>query len=359
MQFFNHGEFDNHEHVSFFSCSKTGLKAIIAIHNTNLGPALGGCRMWRYQSDEQALHDVLRLSKGMTYKAALAGVPIGGGKSVIMGDPKREKTPEMMESMGRAVETLGGKYIIAEDVGTCVEDMNQLNKATNYVTGGFQNNKGSGDPSPTTAYGVFLGLKPAVKHRLRKESLQGLTVSVQGLGSVGYHLCKFLHAAGVKLYVCDIDEERVDLVVNEFGAIPLPFHEIYDVKADIFAPCALGGILNDETIKRLKVSIVAGAANNPLEAPQHGTLLSDRDILYAPDYVINAAGLIRVYYEYAANENTPFSEECVFKHVEKIPERLEMIFAYADQHGISTATAADALAEQIFKKHSARQILST
>lgn len=350
MQFFNHLEFDNHEHVSFFSCSQTGLKAIIAIHNTNLGPALGGCRMWDYKDDEQALHDVLRLSKGMTYKAALADIPMGGGKSVIIGDPKREKTPKMMESMGKAVQKLAGNYIIAEDVGTCVEDMNELSKATNYVTGVYQNNKGSGDPSPTTAYGVFLGLKPTVKHRLKKESLQGLTVSVQGLGHVGYYLCKYLHEEGVKLYVCDIDDERVDAVVHEFGAVALPFYEIYDVKADIFAPCALGGILNDETIKRLKVSIVAGAANNPLEAPHHGTMLSNHDILYAPDYVINSGGLIRVYHEYAANQGTLFSEKNILDHVKKIPLKLETIFAYADQHGISTATAADALAEKIFKK---------
>jgi leucine dehydrogenase len=355
MQFFNHNEFDNHEHVSFFSCPKTGLKAIITIHNTNLGPALGGCRMWNYNNDEEALYDVLRLSKGMTYKAALADIPLGGGKSVIIGDPKREKTPELMESMGRAVESLGGRYIVAEDVGTCVDDMNHLSKETRYVTGVLQNNKGSGDPSPTTAYGVFLGFIPAVKHRLQKESLRGLTVSVQGLGHVGYYLCKFLHEEGVKLYVCDIDDDKVDAVVQEFGAIALPFNEIYDVKADIFAPCALGGILNDETIKRLKVSIVAGAANNPLEAPHHGPMLSDRGILYAPDYVINAAGLMRVYHEYAANQGSLFSEELILEQVRKIPKKLEMIFDYADKNGISTATAADALAEQIFKKHSIKK----
>lgn len=350
MEFFNHSEFDNHEHVSFFSCPQTGLKAIIAIHNTHLGPALGGCRMWDYKNDEQALRDVLRLSKGMTYKAALADIPLGGGKSVIIGDAKRAKTPEMMEAMGKAVEKLSGGYIIAEDVGTSVEDMNQISKATHYVTGVYQDKQGSGDPSPTTAYGVFLGLKPTVQHRLKKENLQGLTVAVQGLGHVGYYLCQYLHEEGVKLYVCDINDERVQTVVTEFGATALPCDEIYDVKADVFAPCALGGILNDETIGRLKVSIVAGAANNVLEAPRHGAMLNDHDILYAPDYVINAGGLMRVYYEYAAKQGTPFSEQRVLDHIKNIPLTLEAVFAYANKHGICTATAADALAEQTFKK---------
>lgn len=355
MQFFSHSQFDNHEQVSFFTCPETGLKAIIAIHNTNLGPAMGGCRMWAYENDEQALYDVLRLSKGMTYKAALAQLPLGGGKSVIIGDPKREKTAAMMRSMGKAVDALSGNYIIAEDVGTSVEDMNEMSKTCHHITGLLQNNKGSGDPSPTTAYGVYLSMKPAVKYRLKKESLQGLSVSVQGLGHVGYHLCKYLHDEGVKLCVSDIDEEKVDRVVEEFGATPIPFDEIYDVKADIFAPCALGAIINDETIKRLKVSIVAGAANNQLQEVQHGSLLSDYNILYAPDYVINAGGLISVYYEYAVRNGIEFSRERVLKHTEKIPETLEMIFAYAEKHGLSTSTAADSLAEQIFKKGHAKQ----
>ncbi len=353
MQLYNHPEFDQHEHVSFFSCSKTGLKAIIAIHNTHLGPALGGCRMWKYATEEQALYDVLRLSKAMTYKAALAGIPSGGGKSVILGDPKADKTAEMMKSMGRAVENLGGRYIIAEDVGTSVEDMNYIHQTTQHVTGVFQNNEGSGDPSPTTAYGVFLGLKSAVKHRLQKESLHGVTISVQGLGHVGYHLCKLLHAAGAKLYVCDLEEEKVLRAVDQFGAIALPLDEIYDLKADVFAPCALGSILNEATIQRLRVSIVAGAANNQLEKLEDGVLLSERYILYAPDYVINAAGLIRVYYEYASSRENPFSEKKVIEHLEKIPQKLEMIFSYANKHGLSTSAAADALAEEVFKGDSA------
>lgn len=350
MPFFTHSQFDNHEQVSFFSCAATGLKAIVAIHNSNLGPALGGCRMWPYKNDEEALYDVLRLSKGMTYKAALADVPLGGGKSVIIAPPKISQRPALMRSMAKCVTSFKGNYIIAEDVGTNVEDMNVMSESCEYVTGLLQNNKGSGDPSPTTAYGVFIGIKSAVKHRLQRAELRGLKVAVQGLGHVGYHLCKLLQEEGAFLYVTDKDDHKTARAVEDFGATAVDPDSIYDVNADIFAPCALGAIIHDKTIQRLKVSIIAGAANNQLKEAYHGVLLNDANILYAPDYVINAGGLIRVYYEYAARFGTLFSEERVFKHAEKIAEKLALVFSYAEKHQIATASAADALAEEIFKK---------
>lgn len=354
MHLFTNSQFDNHEQVSFFHCAKTGLKAIIAIHNTNLGPALGGCRMWAYNDEDEAIYDVLRLAKGMTYKAALAGLPLGGGKSVIIGDPKKEKTAAMMQSMGRAVETLKGRYIIAEDVGTSVEDMNEMSTTCHHVTGLLKGNEGSGDPSPVTAYGVFVGIKATVKYRLQKESLKGLTVAIQGLGHVGYHLAMHLHEEGAQLHVADIDDTKVSEVVKKFGATAVPFHDIYDVKADVFAPCALGAIINDDTIKRLKTSIVAGAANNQLEQPIHGDMLAERGILYAPDYAINAGGLISVYAEYARRNGIDFNKEQVLKQADKIGETLTKIYDQSQQTGISTAKTADALAEKIFKNPSAQ-----
>ena len=350
MQFFNNSAFNEHEQVSFFYDQATGLKAIIAIHNTNLGPALGGCRMWDYVSDEEALYDVLRLSQGMTYKAALAGLPLGGGKSVIMGDPKKIKSEALVKSMGKAVESLGGKYIIAEDVGTSVEDMNQMSEACHYVTGLLKKNEGSGDPSPVTAHGVFVGIKSAVQYRLQRESLAGLKVAVQGLGHVGSHLCQLLHEEGALLFVADIDQEKVSYAVQQFGATAVGLDEIYDVDADIFSPCALGAVINDETIKRLKVKIVAGASNNQLAEVRHGQMLAEHNILYAPDYAINVGGLISVYYEYAARyQGIEFSRENVFAHTNKLKATLENIFSYAEQHKISTAAAADIIAEKLFQ----------
>ncbi|MEI6417382.1 MAG: Glu/Leu/Phe/Val dehydrogenase dimerization domain-containing protein, partial [Verrucomicrobiota bacterium] len=281
MNFFNNSAFNKHEQVSFFYDQVTGLKAIVAIHNTNLGPALGGCRMWDYASDEDALYDVLRLSQGMTYKAALAGLPLGGGKSVIMGDPKKIKSEALIKSMGQAVESLGGKYIIAEDVGIGVEDMNQMSETCPYAMGVLKNNEGSGDPSPVTAHGVFVGIKSAVQYRLQREDLRGVKVAVQGLGHVGMYLCQLLHEEGALLFVTDIDQEKVSYAVQQFGATAVGLDEIYDVDADIFSPCALGAAINDETIKRLKVKIVAGAANNQLAEVRHGQMLAEHNILYA------------------------------------------------------------------------------
>jgi leucine dehydrogenase len=350
MSVFSHNEFHNHEQVSFFNDEKTGLKAIISVHNTNLGPALGGCRMWNYESDEQALRDVLRLSRGMTYKAAITGLPLGGGKSVIIGDPKKVKTPDLMKAMGRAVETFGGRYIVAEDVNTTVEDMNNMHTQTRSVVGVSHNGEGSGDPSPTTAYGVYVGLKAAVRYRLHRSDLRGLKVAVQGLGNVGFNLCKLLHKDGAQLFVTDVAPERVTQAVKEFGAKAVGLNDIYSQDVDVFAPCALGAILNDGTIKQLKAKVVAGAANNQLAEARHGEILRDIKVLYAPDYLINAGGLISVYFEYAGRqEGKVYSREHVLAHVNKIDETAESIFRRAEQDSTSTSAAADRIAEQRFK----------
>lgn len=354
MSVFSHKEFDQHEQVSFFQCAQTGLKAIIAVHNTNLGPALGGCRMWSYESDEQALRDVLRLSKGMTYKAAITGLPLGGGKSVIIGDAKKIKTPEMMRAMGKAVETFNGRYIVAEDVGTTVDDMNQIYSQTKHVVGISHGGQGSGDPSPTTAYGVYVGLKAAARYRLGRGDVKGLKVAVQGLGNVGYNLCKLLAKDGAQLFVTDVQTDKVNMAVKEFGATSVALNDIYDTDADIFAPCALGAILNDDSIRRLKVKVVAGAANNQLAEARHGDMLKDAKILYAPDYLINAGGLINVYYEHQARATgKAYDRAQVVAHVDKIDAAAESVFKRAEQDGIAVSVAADRVAEQKFKKQSA------
>lgn len=350
MSVFGHKEFDHHESVSYFHCKQSGLKAIIAVHNTNLGPALGGCRMWAYENDEQALRDVLRLSRGMTYKAAITGLPLGGGKSVIIGDAKKIKTPDMMRAMGKAVDSLNGRYIIAEDVGTTVDDMNHMASQSRHVVGISHDGKGFGDPSPTTAYGVYVGLKSAVKHRLGKADLRGVKVAVQGLGNVGYNLCKLLHKDGASLIVTDMQPDKMDQAAREFGAKPTSLHDIYDTEADVFAPCALGAILNDDTIKRLKTKVVAGAANNQLAEARHGDMLRDLKILYAPDYLINAGGLINVYYEYVMLTTGKMQDRAMLlSHVDRIAETAESIFKKAEQENISTSSAADRIAEERFK----------
>lgn len=354
MSLFSHKEFDQHEHVSFFHDKQTGLKAIIAVHNTNLGPALGGCRMWAYENDAQAISDVLRLSRGMTYKAAITGLPLGGGKSVIIGDARKIKTPEMMSAMGRAVQTFGGRYIVAEDVGTTVDDMNAIHKETNHVVGVAHDGQGSGDPSPYTAYGVYVGLKAAVKNRLGKSDLRGLKVAVQGLGNVGYNLCKHLAKDGAQLYVTDVQADRIDLAKKELGAMPVSLQDIYSVEADVFAPCALGAILNDETLPKLTAKVIAGAANNQLAEARHGDVLRDMKILYAPDYLINAGGLISVHHEHASRvSGKAYDKAYVTGMIDKIEQTVESIFKKSELENISTALAADRIAEQRFKTKAA------
>jgi len=338
---FNELNFDDHEQVVFVSDAKSGLKAIIAVHNTNLGPAMGGCRMWNYASEATAVNDVLRLSRGMTYKNAVAGLPIGGGKSVIIGDPKTDKTPALFEAMGEALERLGGRYITAEDVGTTPADMAHVATRTRYVAGlGV-----SGDPSPYTAMGCFVGAQAAVKHRLQRDSMEGLIVAVQGLGNVGYDYARRLHAAGAKLIVADIDQAALERAHAEFGAKIVDVDAIYDVQADIYAPCALGATLNPDTLSRLKVKIVAGAANNQLATAGIGELLRRKEVLYVPDFVINAGGIIKVCYEYL---NKP--EADVEAHVHEISDTLKEIFARADREGLSTSVVADEVAEARFER---------
>lgn len=332
----------NHEQVVFCHDESAGYKGIIAIHDTTLGPALGGTRFWNYASDSEAIVDVLRLSRGMTYKAAVAGLNLGGGKSVIIGDPKTQRRELIFRAHGRFVETLKGRYITAEDVGTSVEDMEYVFMETEHVTGRGDT---SGDPSPVTAYGVYRGIKAAAQEKYGSGDLEGKTVTVQGVGHVGYYLCRYLCEEGAKLVVTDIDRERVERVVMDCGARAVGPDEIYDVEADIYAPSALGATVNDETLKRLKVSIIAGAANNVLAKERHGDVLHERGILYAPDYVINAGGLINVY-----GELNGWSAERSKRKAAEIYNTLLQIFEVAREEGIPTYTAADRVAERRIKQ---------
>jgi leucine dehydrogenase len=342
MAVFSAIDFDRHEQVNFFYDEETGLKAIIAIHNTNRGPALGGCRMWPYTDEQHAVTDVLRLSRGMTYKAAMANLPFGGGKAVIIGDSHRDKSPALFKAFGQCVEQLNGRYISAEDVGTSVEDMVFIREATSHVVG---LPGGSGDPSPFTALGVYESIRSAVLYRLGKSSLKGVKVAVQGLGHVGYHLCRLLVEAGADLFVTDIEPELVQKAVDEFKAEPVSPEEIYGLEVDVFAPCALGAVINDRTIVQLKCKVVAGSANNQLESHAHGELLAKMKILYAPDYVVNAGGLIDVYYEGPA-----YNPDIVKVHVAGIHDTLLDVFHKAEELYISTSEAADLIAEERFRR---------
>lgn len=341
MSVFEAIDFDGHEQVTFFNDKETGLKAIIAIHNTNLGPALGGCRMWPYVDEQHAIADVLRLSRGMTYKAALANLPVGGGKAVIIGNPHHDKSPALFRAFGRCVERINGRYITGEDMQTSVQDMVYVRETTLHVVG---LPGGSGDPSPFTAIGLCDCIQAAVHYRLGKPSLEGIKVAIQGLGHVGYHLCKLLSKAGVRLIVTDIDPVLVEKVVKEFDAIAVLPDEIYSVDVDVFAPCALGAILNDHTIPQLKCSIIVGSANNQLDTHEHGEILSKMNILYGPDYVVNAGGLIDLYYD-----GPNYDEDVVKTHVARIRETLLEVFHKADELLISTSEAADMIAEKRFK----------
>ncbi len=329
---------DGHEQVVFCNEPVSGYKGIIAIHDTTLGPALGGTRFWNYSSDTEAVIDALRLAKGMTYKASVAGLNLGGGKSVIIGDPRTARRELIFRAHGRFVESLKGRYITAEDVGTSVEDMEYVFMETTHVTGRGET---SGDPSPVTAFGTYQGIKAAAREKYGAAELQGKTVTVQGVGHVGYHLCENLAREGVNLIVTDIDQERVRRAVDDFGAEAVDPKAIYDVEADIYAPCALGATVNDDTIKRLKVGIIAGAANNVLAEERHGQLLEERGILYAPDYVINAGGLINVY-----GELNGWSAEHSMRKAAEIYETLLQIFELAREQGIPTFQAADRVAER-------------
>ena len=331
----------DHEQVVFCSDRRIGLRAIIAIHSTLLGPALGGTRMWTYATDEEALRDVLRLARGMTYKAAVAGLNLGGGKAVIIGDSSKDKTEGLFRTFGRFVEGLGGRYITAEDVGTTVRDMEWVRMETKYVTGISRALGGSGDPSPVTALGVFVGMKACAKEAYGSDSLKGKRVAVQGAGNVASHLCEHLMREGAKIVLTDIFEPKLRALAKRVKATVVRPEKIYEANVDIFTPCALGGILNDETIPRLKCRVVAGGANNQLlDEKKHIAMLGERSILYAPDYAINAGGLINV-----ANEMEGYSEERALKQAEGIYDTLQQIFSIARGQGIPTSEAANLLAE--------------
>jgi len=340
MAFFDLADFDDHEQVVFCSDETSGLKAIIAIHNTQLGPAIGGCRMWDYANDEEALVDVLRLSKGMTYKNAMAGLTMGGGKSVIIGDAKSIKTEALFTAFGEALNRLNGRYLSAEDVNITTDDIAIANKVTPFVTG---TEGKSGNPGPFTALGTFLGIKASVKHKLNRDDLTGLKVAVQGLGSVGYGLCEHLHKAGAILFVTDINQASLDKAATELNATVVGLDEIYDQDVDVYAPCALGASINDDTISRLKAKIVAGCANNQLAEKRHDQALVDQGILYAPDYVINAGGIINVSFEddYCVEKST--------KKVEEIYNTLLDVFTKADALNKPTGIIADEMAREIIK----------
>ena len=344
MGVFDHREFDQHESIHFVQDPDSGLAAIIAVHSTALGPAAGGCRRWRYQKESDALTDALRLSRGMTYKNAVAGLPFGGGKAVILASDDAPKSEALFRAFGRAVAALDGRYITAEDVGISVEDMRIVREETGYVSGLPQSgDHAGGDPSPWTALGVFLGIEAAVRTRLGADSLAGIRVAVQGVGHVGLHLCRLLSGAGATLIVADVDADnlarvRAELPVTEVAPTQLLFADV-----DVLAPCALGNVLTSVTIPKLTAKIVAGAANNQLANPDDGVRLADRGILYAPDYVINAGGIISVAREYLGVSH----EDEVRAEVERIPERLQAIFAEAEATGRPTDAVADDLARRI------------
>ncbi|WP_108662464.1 Leu/Phe/Val dehydrogenase [Acuticoccus kandeliae] len=342
---FDHPSFDGHEEVVFTTDAASGLKLIIAIHNTNRGPALGGCRVWAYESADAAVTDVLRLSRGMTYKAAIADLPLGGGKSVMLLPAPGAKTPAMFEALGRAVDSLDGRYIVAEDVGSTPADMSCVRRGTRHVTGVLMRDGGVGDPSPTTAYGGFIALRATAKVALGRDSLSGVHVAVQGLGHVGYTMARQLAEAGARLTVADLDTDATHRARAEFGAAIVAPDEIVAVEADIFSPNALGAVLNGTSIPRLKVAAVAGCANNQLATEADGAALKARGILYAPDYVGNAGGLIKMCGEYFG-----WTGRDVTRRVERIGPQMEAIFAEAAASDAPTNVVADRLAESKFQR---------
>lgn len=331
-----------HEQVVYCHDKPTGLKAIIAIHSTVLGPALGGTRMWNYANEQEALTDVLRLSRGMTFKAAISGLNLGGGKAVIIGDPESLKNEALLRRFGKFVNSLNGKYITAEDVNMKTADMEFIRMETSHVTGLPESMGGGGDPSPVTAYGVYMGMKACARKVFGKESLEGRTVAVQGVGQVGMHLVEHLVREKANVLVTDLYAEKVKRIAREFSVTAVGQDEIFDVDCDIYAPCALGGTVNDETIGRLKCSIIAGAANNQLKNElRHGYMLMDRSITFAPDFLINAGGLMNVYHEYLGHYN----RNRVMEQAEKIYDTCLNILTYADREKVSTQDAAIRLAE--------------
>jgi leucine dehydrogenase len=339
---FGQPSFNDHEQVVFCHDKDTGLKAIIGIHNTVLGPALGGTRMWSYANEWEALNDVLRLSRGMTYKSAISGLNLGGGKAVIIGNAATDKTPELITRFGQFVNSLSGKYITAEDVGSTTADMDLIRDVTPYVTGISESRGGSGNPSPVTAYGVYMGMKAAAMHQFGANNLSGKKILVQGVGHVGETLIDYLTKEGALVQITDINEEKLQNVAAKYGATIFAGEDLYSADVDIYAPCALGATINDTTINRIKAKVVAGAANNQLAAEQvHGKILMDRGISYAPDFLINAGGIINVYGEIAG-----YGKEEALRKTENIYNTTLEIFHFAEANNITTHQAAMQIAQK-------------
>jgi leucine dehydrogenase len=352
MDVFGMREFDGHESVVFGYDEATGLRSMIAVHSTALGPAAGGCRMWPYASPTDAVTDVLRLSRGMSYKNAMADLPFGGGKAVIIGDSS-QKSPELFQAYGRFVASLGGRYITAEDVGTTTADMETVAQVTRFVSGLARRvGEAGGDPAPKTALGVFLGLKAAVKFRLGRSNLEGLSVAVQGVGGVGYHLCRLLAAEGVKLRVADVRESATKRVSEEFKAVVVPVESVLAQDVDVLAPCALGAILNSHSIPTIRARVIAGAANNQLAEERDGAALQLAGVLYAPDYVVNAGGIISVAREYSGGA----TEAQVVSEIHRIPGRLTELFERARREGRPTNVVADQMARERIRRPQARLV---
>ena len=344
MGVFNHAEFDKHESLHYFHDEKTNLYAIVAVHSTALGPGAGGTRRWAYASEADALTDVLRLSRGMTYKNAVAGLKFGGGKAVILASDAAPKSPELFRAFGRFVDSIGGRYVTAEDVGCSVDDMRYVREETEFVSGLPQSGgDAGGDPSPWTALGCIKGIEAAVKARFDRDSLQGMRVAVQGVGHVGLHLCRMLHEAGAELFVSDVNGDNLKMTTDELPVTVIAPNELLFADVDVLAPCALGNILTSTTIPKIKAKIIAGAANNQLSTPADGVRLAERNILYAPDYVINAGGIISVAAEYYGNS----SEDDVRTDVLRIKHRLQDIFEQTLETGRPTHELADELARNL------------
>jgi len=359
MAVFDAVDFHEHENVVFGFDKKAGLKAIIAVHDTTLGPAVGGCRMFPYACDDDAVQDALRLSQGMSYKSALAHLPLGGGKSVIIADPQRDKGATLFRAMGRFINRMHGAYIAAQDSGISVADLQIMGEETDYVAGihtaiDSRNRVRTGDPSPATAYGVFVGIKAAVKHQLNSSSLEGVKVAIQGVGNVGFGLAKHLYAEGVKLFVCDINPRNVQRAVDECGATSVNHQDIFGLDVDVFAPCALGGAINESTIDKFRAAIVAGSANNQLDKFEYGKVLQEKGILYAPDFVISAGGIIHVHFMRSGR-----TWEDATRHVEHIGGTLEEIFTRSRSENLPTAEIANKLAKERIQMGSSRSINST
>lgn len=347
MEVFSRISEHNYQQVVFCNDNASGLKAIIAIHDTTLGPALGGVRMWPFPSEDAALEDALRLARGMTYKAAISGVNLGGGKSVIIGDPNTQKTEILLRAMGRFIHSLGGKYIAGQDIGTNSHDMAIITLETPFVSCVHEKAGGPGDPSFATAYGVKAGIKAILQEVYGSDSLTDRRIAIQGVGNVGYFVSKYCHEEGAKIIAADISEVALERVRNEFGAeIVDPPDEIYAVDCDIFSPCSFGAVANDETIPKFKCKGIAGAANNVLAEDRHGSMLQDREIIYGPDYLVNSGGLIRCQEEVLGDVR----RERVLEKISRIYDQMIQVIGKAKEEGITTAEAADRIAEERIMK---------